>query len=198
MPFATGSEVLVKQVDDEDWEVKKELKYEGQKESFTVPDGSPTDFASVPRAFVWFLPRYGSYTMAAILHDYLWRELAANGAMKWKDADGLFRRALRELGVPFLRRWIMWSAVRWGALFKPGGTKGWLAESWRVVLFTLLALPFIAPPGLLVIAAVLLFDVLELAFWVPIRLSALVRRRLFRQVSVKEVHLPSVEWKTSQ
>jgi Protein of unknown function (DUF1353) len=28
------------------------------------------------------------------------------------DADGIFRQSMRELGVPFLRRWIMWAAGR--------------------------------------------------------------------------------------
>ena len=91
---------------------------------------------SVPRIFVWFLPRYGRYTKAVILHDYLWRVRAKNGTLDYVDADGIFRRAMRELGVPFMKRWIMWAAVRWGALFKPGGRKGWLRESPRVVLVT--------------------------------------------------------------
>jgi Protein of unknown function (DUF1353) len=198
MPFPDGSEVVVKQLDDENWEVRKDLKYDGQVDSFTVPIGSPTDFASVPRVFVWFLPRYGSYTMAAILHDYLWRARAAKGKMDWVDADGIFRRAMRELEVPFLRRWIMWAAVRWTALFKHRGRKGWWPESWRVILFSLLALPFVAPPGFLVLLALLLFDLVELVFWIPIRIGAWVRTRVFRQVSVKTVHLPRVEWKTSQ
>lgn len=141
MPFSDDAEVVVKQIDDENWEVRQVLRYEGQTDSFMVPIGSPTDFASVPRVFVWFLPRYGSYTMAAILHDYLWRARAAKGTMDWVDADGVFRRAMRELDVPFLRRWIMWAAVRWVALFKQRGRKGWWPEAFRVLLFSLLALP---------------------------------------------------------
>jgi hypothetical protein len=46
-----------------------------------------------------------------------------------------------ELGVPFLRRWLMWGAVRIGALTKPGGRKGWLRDSWRAIPLLLLALP---------------------------------------------------------
>jgi hypothetical protein len=42
---------------------------------------------------VWFLPRYGRYTKAAILHDHQWRDLATNGEISWVDADALFRRA---------------------------------------------------------------------------------------------------------
>jgi hypothetical protein len=30
-----------------------------------------TDLASVPRLLTWLVPRYGTYTKAAVLHDYL-------------------------------------------------------------------------------------------------------------------------------
>ena len=101
------------------------LTYEGQEQlPFAVYRGMETDFASVPRVFVWLLPRYGAYTKAAMVHDLLWREYACKGRMSYRDADGVFRRALRELEVPFLRRWMMWTAVRWGALVKPGGRQG--------------------------------------------------------------------------
>lgn len=42
---------------------------------------------------------------AAIVHDLLWREYARTGRISYHDADGMFRRAMRELDVPFLRRW---------------------------------------------------------------------------------------------
>jgi hypothetical protein len=50
--------------------------------------------------------------------------------------------------VPFLRRWMMWGAVRIGALVKPGGRKRWLRDSWRVIPLLLLALPIVGPPAL--------------------------------------------------
>ena len=56
-----------------------------------------TDFASVPRFFVWFIPRYGRYTKAAIIHDHLWRDQVGKGAICFRDADGLFRQAMRSL-----------------------------------------------------------------------------------------------------
>lgn len=124
-----------------------------------VPASMQTDFASVPRVFVWFLPRYGRYTKAAILHDHLWRDLVPAGKLTLLEADGIFRRAMRELRVPFLRRWMMWAAVRWPALLKPGGRTGWWKESWRVLLFTLLALPIVAPPAALILIAQAVFYV---------------------------------------
>jgi hypothetical protein len=197
MPFSSDSEVVVKQLDDENWEIRTTLRYTGTSDSFEVPIGQSTDFASVPRPFVWFLPRYGSYTMAAILHDYLWRERAARGEMDWIDADGLFRRAMRELRVPFLRRWIMWAAVRWGALAKPRGRKRWFRESWRVIAFTLIAAPFVLPPALLILVALLAFYVLELLFWVVIEVGSAVRARVQKDKPRKEVILPQLDLSTA-
>ena len=197
MPFSPDAEVVVKQLDNENWEVRRSLRYTGTKDSFEVPIGQGTDFASVPRLFVWFLPRYGSYTMAAILHDYLWRARASKGEMDWVDADGLFRRAMRELKVPFLRRWIIWTAVRWAALFKPRGRTGWLRESWRVLLCTLVAAPFVIPPAVLILIALLAFYVLELLVWVAIEVSAAARAMVQRDRPRKEVILPKLELSTT-
>jgi hypothetical protein len=196
MPFAPGSEVVVRQTGHEDWELVEPLTYLGKTDTFEVPAGQATDFASVPRIFVWFLPRYGSYTKAAILHDHLWREHAAAGEMSWIDADAIFRRALRELEVPFLRRWIMWTAVRWAALPKPRGREGWWREAWRVLLVTLVAIPFLVPPALVVAVCLVAFWVLEWVLWLPIQLLAALRRRSGRPAR-KEVNAPALGWETS-
>ena len=135
--------------------------------------------------------------MAAIIHDYMWRERAAAGEMDWVDADGVFRRAMRELGVPFLRRWIMWAAVRWGALIKPRGRKGWLREGWRVILFTLVASPFVLPPAVLILLAMLGFYLLELLIWIPIQITATLQTRLIEGKPRKEVILPKLELTTT-
>src|SRR4026208_2029529 len=112
--FPGGLIVDVQAISEKRWKVLTPFIYRATNEVYTVPAGQETDFASVPRVFVWFLPRYGRYTKAAILHDHLWRDLASQGHMDFIDADGMFRRAMRELNVPFLKRWIMWAAVRWG------------------------------------------------------------------------------------
>jgi hypothetical protein len=69
--FAPGSKVDVRELEGQDWETLRALVYHATTEDFEVPVGEHTDFASVPRVFVWFIPRYGRYTKAAILHDYL-------------------------------------------------------------------------------------------------------------------------------
>ena len=70
MVFVDG-DVLVRQVDAKQWELREPVVYQGAQETFTVPTGFRTDFASIPRLVVWLIPRYGLYTRSAILHDYL-------------------------------------------------------------------------------------------------------------------------------
>jgi hypothetical protein len=191
MPFVGDDDVAVEQIDDVSWDLLRRLTYKGKKDRFVVPRGMNTDFASIPRVFTWFLPRYGKYTKAAVLHDYLWRRKAVAGEISWIDADAIFRRAMRELDVAFLRRWIMWAAVRWGALLKKGGLDGWWRESWRVVLITLLALPILLPPAAVILVALLAFYLLELLFWAPLKLASLRKAR-----PDKRVVMPSVKLKT--
>ena len=186
MPFPPNSQVDVRQVSIEDWLLLAALSYDGKTQHFDAPVGMKTDFASVPRLFVWFLPRYGSYTKAAILHDYL----CAGGQISRVDADAIFRRAMRELGVPFLRRWIMWGAVRWGALAAPGGMKGWLKESPRVLLVSALALPIVLPPAAMIFLAIVAFYLLELASYLLLELSA-VGRTAIKKPSGKQVNKPT-------
>ncbi len=71
--FDEPTVVDVEQVNDVEWRLLTKIGYTGKTQRFEVPVGSNTDFASVPRMFVWLLPRYGRYTKAAILHDHLWR-----------------------------------------------------------------------------------------------------------------------------
>jgi hypothetical protein len=97
------------------------LNYQGERDLFKVPAGFVTDFASVPGLFTWLVPRYGRFTKAAILHDFLCDE-AKEGRFIRSQADGIFRRVMRELGVGFIRRWVMWAAVRLGSgwgVFQP-------------------------------------------------------------------------------
>ena len=192
--FGPEAKVVVEELDDRNWKVREPFTYTGKTETFSIPFGMHTDFASVPRVFAWFLPRYGRYTLAAILHDYLWRERARTGAMDYIDADGIFRRAMRELKVPFLRRWIMWAAVRWGALLKPGGRRGWWREAWRVLLVSVVALPIVLPPALMVAVSLGAFFVLEAVVWLVLKAGEQVKRAVGRPTP-KQVNAPGLEWK---
>ena len=194
MSFTPDSEVCVKELEGSDWELLRALDYMGNRDRFEVPVGMRTDFASVPRVFVWFLPRYGRYTKAAILHDYLWRDAVPAGKLRLAEADGIFRRAMHELGVPFLRRWMMWAAVRIGALVKPGGRKDWLRDSWRVFPLALLALPIVGPPALLILVALVVFYLVELLVYVPLKLFG-GKARARQAPPARDVNTPELELK---
>ncbi len=118
------------------------LEYQGETETFRIPEGYVTDFASVPQSFYGFFPPYGAYTRAAILHDWL---ITDRPDVSSRDTDGLFRRVMREEGTPFAIRWLMWSAVRLAAPFNP---KRRPARLWRDLPALLLA----AVPGVLIVA----------------------------------------------
>jgi hypothetical protein len=194
--FSPDARVVVEQVDDENWKVRESFSYTGKyDQTFSIEPGMGTDFASVPRVFVWFLPRYGKYTLAAVLHDHLWRNVVRSGAMDYIDADGIFRRAMRELGVPFARRWIMWAAVRWGALAKPNGLRGWWREAWRVALVTLLALPFLLPPAIAVGSGLAVFYLIEMVLFFPLKAGQAIKERRLRQPG-KKVNAPRLDWRT--
>ncbi|MBF6213169.1 DUF1353 domain-containing protein [Nocardia puris] len=156
MAFVGGGPI-VEELDAQFWRLTEPLVYRGAVDEFTVPAGFRTDFASVPRALVWLIPRIGAYTRAAILHDYLLQSKVVSTV----DADGLFRRCLRELGVSFARRWMMWAGVR--VANRLAGT-----TAREFALFLLIAVPsvvFLAVPVIVVTLFLWLFWAVELVFW---------------------------------
>jgi hypothetical protein len=197
--FSEDSDVIVKQLDEPPWkfwEVRHSLHYRAKIDVFRVGPPFRTDFASVPRVFVWFLPRYERHTRGAILHDYLWQRANAD-QLPWRDADAIFRRAMRNLGVPFLRRWIMWTAVRWVALLRKrnlGGGTAWLADAPHVLFFTIVALPIVVFPAILIALALILFSFWEAFAWLVLAFGRWVKH-LRRQSTPKELNRPTFEWK---
>src|SRR6266702_7526184 len=190
--FAPGSTVDVRQVDDQDWSTLRALTYHASTEDFVVPTDQGTDFASVPRVFVWFIPRYGRYTKAAILHDYLCRISVPAARITRIEADGIFRQAMRELGVPFLRRWIMWAAVRLGALTSAAGREKWWTEAWRVAQIAAVALPVVAPAAAVIVITLSVFSVVELLAWFLLKATHGIRGKRHR--TTKTVNRPELRW----
>ena len=76
------------------WKLEQALEYCGRDQLFSVPIGFETNFTSVPRIFMWLVPRSGRYTKASVLHDYLSREWVPADKISRCDADGLFRRSM--------------------------------------------------------------------------------------------------------
>ena len=104
--------LIVKKLKDSLWETASEFEYhvgvEGSENKIKVPVGFPPDIASIPRLFWIIYPPDGQYTQAAVLHDYLYNIQDRPRA----TADAIFLEAMQVLGVPFLRRKIIYRAVR--------------------------------------------------------------------------------------
>jgi hypothetical protein len=168
VPFDSPT-ITVRRRSDQLWEVVEPLVYRGQRDTFVVPAGFPTDFASVPRLVVWLFPRFGRYTLAAVLHDWLTTEGLRTGVVSSRDADGIFRRVMAELQVPPVRRWLMWAGVRWGALARPARRPGWALDAPRVLALSVLAAPVVVPPALVIAAALAVYTAVEsvVSAWVP-------------------------------
>ena len=113
MTFTSKLCVVESEFSSYEWVLSRRLIYSGRDHEFLIPAGFQTDFASVPRPLWVLFPPYGKYTKAAVVHDWLYVERPVSR----KDADGIFRRIMRELGVPWWRRYLMWAAVRIGGWF---------------------------------------------------------------------------------
>lgn len=172
-PGAFDSELSVIAHGPSTWMVLAPLIWTGTKgDTFTVPVGFRTDFATVPRFLHWLISPYGAYTRAAVLHDWLLGELAdwtirrrgfiqsapvtPSPPANSRDCDGIFRRVMQDLGVPWAKRWIMWAAVRVGALFSSRRAYGrqFTRDAPRVLGMLLLVLCSVVIP--LAAAAVLI------------------------------------------
>ena len=175
MPFEPGS-LTVRRVDASRWALVEALVYLGRRDRFVVPAGFRTDFATVPRPVTWLVPRFGAYTLAAILHDWLITEGLRTGVVTSREADGIFRRVMRESGVPVLRRWLMWTGVRWGALTNERRRAGWAFSAPGVLAISVLAAPLVLPPALAILPALAVYTVAErlVARFVPARPEELV------------------------
>lgn len=93
------------------WILLEPFRYQtAAGETITVPAGFTTDFASIPRPLWGIYPPAGPWAGAAVVHDYLYIQ----GDRTRKSCDALFLEAMGVLGVPWLRRHLMWSAVRVG------------------------------------------------------------------------------------
>jgi hypothetical protein len=142
MPFTTrdGAEFpvpVLAQIDKKIFEICVPFKYRhrADDEWIIVPKDESfrrTDLASVPGFLLWLVPRYGVHTLAALVHDQLVDDPPTGGRV---EADTIFRDALGELKVPWIRRWIMWAAVSLGTIWDAR-----LLGKLRVVVWGLAAL----------------------------------------------------------
>jgi hypothetical protein len=125
MPFwkledETEPDILLRQASPNAFQLLQGFRYKVPEEDGAVyvvpPDdperpaeepGNSTDLASVPPWLWWFVASHGRHTRAALLHDHL----VEDTSLPRREADRVFRLALDESGVRWLRRWLMWTAV---------------------------------------------------------------------------------------
>ncbi len=177
------SELAVEAVEATLWRLTRPLVYTGSRgDTWTVPAGYVTDFASIPRLMHWLNLPYGPYTRAAVLHDHLLGLIGhpdPAAAVSSRDADGVFRLAMQELGVGWLKRWSMWAAVRVGALVNPRRAPG--RQFWRdapaVLAISVGALPLLLPGVLGVLLSLGMVRVVTAVTAVPDRARLRRRRR---------------------
>ena len=94
------------------WRLLAPLVYQSDAagQTFTVPAGFETDFASVPRIPIIFELTGDTSQEAAALHDWLYSTCPVSRAM----ADTVLREASVSTNVPRWRAWLMWAGVRLG------------------------------------------------------------------------------------
>lgn len=184
-PVTSGfdSELSIQAASATTWRLTSPLIWTGtQGDTFIVPLGFVTDFATVPRFLHWLVLPYGAYTRAAVLHDWLLVELATwslatdygravpsdmppEPPANSRDTDGVFRRVMQELGVPWAKRWIMWAAVRIASVFSAERAYG--RQFWRdahqVFGIGLLVAPVILPGAIGVLISLGLVRIINLA-----------------------------------
>jgi hypothetical protein len=136
--------IKLDQIGEADFSLRSSLRFTGdpgvaglppEALTLTPSDLGPeakTNLASVPAAMTWFVGPYGVHTPAALLHDRLIGETAVPGVSD-RDADSFFRFMLEALGVRFLQRWLMWSAVAFGTRWRTGGTSRLLLVLWLLI-----------------------------------------------------------------
>lgn len=98
----------LEQVGPKEWTSVGEVVWEAEDVSGIVPDGFVTDGASTPKALWGLFPPLGRYSIAAVVHDHLYRTRAFDR----KTCDKIFLALMVFLEVPRWRRQSMFRAVR--------------------------------------------------------------------------------------
>lgn len=100
----------------DDWVVAEDAWVRWGKFYIVIRAGFHHDFASVPRFFHRLFPAHGDSDRAAIAHDYVYctrpYDVGSRARMTRAEADRMFYELLLHDGVPHVRAWAMYKAVR--------------------------------------------------------------------------------------
>lgn len=103
--------------DGREYRVASGLLWEFRGIAYVIPRDFVTDGASIPRFWRWRLSPWGKWIRAAVVHDWLYR--TTRHGLSRKRADMIFREMMRQDGVGWWNRNLMYRAVRLG------GWMGW-------------------------------------------------------------------------
>ncbi len=143
------------------WRFDDQFAYtDVQGRTFVVPadlDSFRSDMMSIPPIFAWLVPANGRHTPGVLLHDGLVRNPLTEPdpthigpEVTRVEADRLLREANKRCGTPFLRRWLIWTAVMTATL----KSEVWSAVRWWVTIAVLVGVT----SGVGVVATIDLFD----------------------------------------
>ena len=111
-------ELILRKLNGPQWEVREPFRFYTARQIawIIVPAGFITDLASVPWFGRWYVSVDGDHTKPAIIHDFLYTRasVALGLAITRREADRIFREALRLRGVGLIKTWILYTAVRIG------------------------------------------------------------------------------------
>jgi len=99
----------LKQLGPKEWESLEKVEWDACGLEGSVPVGFITDGASTPRVLWALFPPLDKYSMAALVHDYLYR----NNVFTRKWCDKVFLALMVHLEIPRWKRQSMYRAVRW-------------------------------------------------------------------------------------
>jgi len=104
---------------------------------------------------------------------------------------------MRESKVPLMKRRIMWAGVRWGALgTKSGRRRHWWKDAPAVLLWSLVALPIVAPPAVVILVALAVSWIFDIILWVLLWIGRWVKT-LLGSTPTKELNRPTFEYKST-
>ena len=76
-------------------------------DSLVIPAGFVSDFATIPQIAQSLISKLGPHIRAAIVHDYLyWSQCCSR-----HEADAIFSKMMKDLGVPWLTRTALYISV---------------------------------------------------------------------------------------
>lgn len=155
---------LHKVPDQKGYELRDRFEYvDRDGQTFIVPESRRlgTDLASIPSFASWLVPKDGRHTQAALLHDAM---IVSAGQIQDyigppvddEKADRIFRDGMQISGAPFVRRWMMWTAVAMRSL--------WISRGPWTKLRLVLSVPIFVVLGLLGFP-----DVLDFPQYIPFK-----------------------------